>query len=173
MPRITLLDAVERWQRTERAPANAYDWYRRDAHRSGTVSLGGLTMPVVKVGRSWLVEEGDVGRAIEAHYERVAEVRAATTDLDAGILRGRDGGQIETDWGHYTRRDPFHFRWSAYEGGRRRSDGAWYCNTCMTPAATEHNNPECHRCSDWGDCQTDCTLSRVFCPACGSGFVVG
>lgn len=127
--------------------------------------MGGQTIPVAKVGRHWLVEEGDVDSAVEAHHQRVAEERAATVDLDAGTQRGSDGEQVETDWGHYTRRDPFHFGWSAYEAGRRRSGGAWYCNMCMTPAATEHNNPEWYRCSDWGDCRTDCTLSRVFCPA--------
>jgi rubrerythrin len=50
---------------------------------------------------------------------------------------------------------------------RHRSDGTWFCKTCGTPAETEHEKPECHRCSDWSGCGRDCTLSRVYCSKCG------
>ena len=165
---ISLRDAIARWQREERAPANAYEWYRRDAHRSGMVSIGETSIRATKAGGSWLVDEADLDRALVAHRERRAEVRRVTADYKAGVLHGHDGEMLETEWGGYRRRDPFHFAWSDYEVGRRRSDGTWYCSRCMRPASTEHNNPECHTCSDWGSCRNDCTLSRVSCPTCGT-----
>jgi|GEM_PF-4425859 hypothetical protein len=55
---------------------------------------------------------------------------------------------------------------SAYERAKKSSDGEWYCTKCNIPASTEHNNKECHRCSDWGSCERDCTLSKVYCEKC-------
>jgi hypothetical protein len=173
MSKLTLRDAIERWQREPHAPANAYEWYRQGAHHSGHVYLGPLTIPAFKTGGTWFVDDADLSRAISVHRRQRAEVLRATEDLRSGALHGADGEQIETEWGHYTRRDPFHFRWSAYEAGRHRSDGAWYCNTCMRPADTEHSNLECHRCSDWGSCGNDCTLSRIFCATCDASLRFG
>jgi len=45
---------------------------------------------------------------------------------------------------------------------RGKSDGKWYCIKCNIPAETEHEKEECHRCSDWNGCGTDCTLSKIF-----------
>ena len=151
---------------------NAYEWYRRDAHRSGTVFIGKTSIAVSKSGGTWCVEEAELDRAVAADRRRRVDVRRITTDYKSGILHGHDGDTFETEGGGYRRRDPFHFAWSDYEAGRKRSDGTWYCNRCMRPASTEHDNPECHRCSDWGSCGTDCTLSRVLCPTCGTGFSV-
>lgn len=61
---------------------------------------------------------------------------------------------------------------SAYERGRKISDGHWRCNICGKPAAEEHMAEECHRCSDWNGCGGDCTLSRVYCEKCGKEKVV-
>lgn len=41
------------------------------------------------------------------------------------------------------------------------------------PASTENNASECHTCSDWNGCGTDCTLSRVFCAPCGTSLELG
>jgi len=172
VPHISLRDAIERWQREERAPANAYEWYRRDAHRSGTVWIGGTSIPSTKAGGTWIVDETDLDRAVAAHRERRAHVRRITDDYALGVLHGQDGGMLETDWGGYHRRDAFHFAWSDADIARRHGDGTWFCSRCMRAASTEHDNPECHRCSDWSPCGRDCTLSRVFCPACGTGFSV-
>ncbi len=172
MGQISLREAIARWQSEERAPANAYEWYRRDAHRSGTVFIGETSILATKAGGTWMVDEADLNRALAAHRERRAEVRRITADYEAGILHGQDGDTLETEWGGYRRRDPFYFAWSDYEVGRRRSDGTWYCSRCMRPASTEHDNPECHTCSDWGSCRNDCTLSVVFCRSCGTGFSV-
>ena len=51
---------------------------------------------------------------------------------------------------------------------KKDSDGTWICKACGKPAKTEHNNPECHRCSDWYGCNRDCTLSRVYCTTCAT-----
>jgi predicted RNA-binding Zn-ribbon protein involved in translation (DUF1610 family) len=65
------------------------------------------------------------------------EMTQATADLRAGVLRGRNHERVETDWGYYERRDPFHFRYDEHEAMRRRSEGWWYCNSCMVPITQE------------------------------------
>ncbi|MGD0862064.1 MAG: hypothetical protein ABSA21_04820 [Candidatus Limnocylindrales bacterium] len=50
---------------------------------------------------------------------------------------------------------------------RGHSSGSWICAVCNVEAITEHDRAECHRCSDWGGCGRDCTLSRIVCPKCG------
>lgn len=166
MALISLRDAIDRWQGEERATANAYEWYRRDAHRNGTVWIGESVIPASKAGGTWFVDETDLDRALVAHRQHRADVGQITAAFASGVLRGQDGDTLETEWGGYRRRDPFHFAWSDAEVARRRSTGTWYCSRCMRAASTAHDNPECHRCSDWSPCGRDCTLSRVFCPAC-------
>lgn len=172
MQTITLREAVERWSLEDRAPVNAYDWYRRSAARCRTVPFGTVDIPALKPGREWVVDGRELDRAIAAHRQRRAESKQATSDLAAGRLHGRDGDTIETEWGNYRRRDPFHLRQRTDEPPWKGSGETWYCSGCMRPASTEHDNPECHRCSDWGSCGSDCRLSRVFCPTCGPGFEV-
>ena len=167
---VALRDAIGRWQREEATEKNAYDWYRRDAQRLGSVPIGDEDARAFKVGGAWFVSEADLDHAIEAHRTRREDVKRTTADYDAGILHGHDGDEVDMVGGGYLRRDPFHFVWSDYERGLGRSDGTWYCSRCMEPAGTEHNNVECHRCSDWGSCGRDCTLSRVFCIKCDIGF---
>jgi len=169
---ISLRDAIARWQHVERAPVNAYEWYRRAAHRSATVWIGETAIPASKAGGTWFVDESDLDRALAAHRQHRADVIQITADYASGVLHGQDGDTLETEWGGYRRRDLFHFAWSDVEVARKRSDGTWYCSRCLRPASTEHDNPECHRCSDWGSCGSDCTLSRVFCLTCGTGFSV-
>jgi hypothetical protein len=167
---ITLRMAVERWQQEDRVPVNAYDWYRRSALSSRMVSFGRVAIAAHKTGREWVVDEADVDRAIAAHRKHRAEVKQATKDLPAGLLHGHDGDTVEIDWGSYRRRDPFHLLLRTDEPPWKGSGETWYCSACMRPASTEHDNPECHRCSDWGSCGRDCRLSRVFCPTCGTAF---
>jgi hypothetical protein len=58
--RIPLSEAIERYQREPGAAGNAYDWYRRSAQRDNQVSIHGHRIPVVKVGRQWMVEKADL-----------------------------------------------------------------------------------------------------------------
>ena len=147
---MTLREAIERWQHEPGAPANAYDWYRRGAQGSGDVYLGPETIPAYKLGGVWYVEAADLERAVQAHRHERAEAKRAGEELAVGILRGHDGDRIMTDWGYYERRDPFHFRWNAYEAMRRKSDGWWFCNACMRPLRFEYEHGEPSR----GHCET-------------------
>ena len=157
----SLRDAIARYHALDGAPANAYEWYRRDAHRSGTVWIGGLYLPVRKIGRTWHVDEADLERGLAGHRAHVAEVKEATDDYRRGVLHGKSGDQIELEGGGYRRRDPFHFMWSDYEVGRHKSDGSWYCDNCMRPAETESHSYE----TSW---RYERTVTRVFCKTCGT-----
>lgn len=172
MPDMTLREAVERYAAEKRAPANAYQWYRKLAHRTGYAPFGETDVAARKMKGSWFVRSEDLAHALDAHRGYVAGVRQASQDYKRGILHGGDGDSVESEDGGYLRRGSFHFVWSNYEIGRRRSDGTWKCSTCMTPAEADHDRPECHRCSDWGSCGRDCTLSRVYCSNCGVSLVV-
>lgn len=172
MPEITLREAIDLYAAESGAPANAYEWYRRSAHSSGKAFIGETDVSARKHGGAWLVASEDVDAAIEGHRRHIGRRREITEDYERGVLHGQDAETIQTDWGTYRHRGPFHFATSDYEAGRRQSDGTWMCSKCMKAAETEHNRPECHRCSDWGSCGTDCTLSRVFCLTCGTSFVV-
>ncbi len=168
MALIRLSDAVDRYRREEDAPANRYDWYRRAAQRSGSVSIDRVRIPASKVSGAWFVDDDDFERAIRAHRERIAERKAATIDYDNRVLRGDLGDWIDTDWGRYQVRDQFHLAWNRSALPWKSTGGSWRCSSCWQPAETEHNGPECHRCSDWSGCGRDCTLSRVFCAKCGT-----
>lgn len=169
---MTLREAIDRYAAEPGAPANAYEWYRRSAHSMGKAYMGQTYVPVRKQGGVWLVASEDVATAIEGHRRQVGQRRQVTEDYDRGVLHGENGATIRTDWGTYRRRGPFHFARSDYDAGRHHSDGTWMCTNCMNAAGTEHNRPECHTCSDWGDCRSDCRLSRVFCLTCGTSFAV-
>jgi hypothetical protein len=165
---MKLADAVEVFRGEPGSPSNSYQWYRKDAQYRGSVSLGGMSVLVRKISGAWWVEEPDLERALVALRERMAERHAATVDYKNRVLRGAPGGSVETDWGRYTVRGPFHL--NGYSGVPRYKgyDEVWVCSTCWRPTSTEHNREECHSCSDWGGCERDCTLSRVFCSPCGT-----
>jgi len=167
-PRITLAQAVERYRSEPGAASNAYDWYRKQAHRDGEVWLSGVYVAAVKVGNQWTVAVSDVDGAITAHRNQMAEQHQATADYKAHILHGGDGAIVSTDWGGYRVSGAFHFAWNDYKVGTWTSNGVWYCNACFKPAQSEHEREECHTCSDWGGCGRDCTLSRIFCSDCGT-----
>lgn len=165
---IRLSDAVDRYQREEDAPANRYDWYRRAAQRSGSVSIDMVHIPASKISGAWFVDENNFEHAIRAHRDRVAERKAATIDYNNHVMRGNLGDWIDTDWGRYQVRDQFHLAWNRNALPWKSTGESWRCSSCWQPAETENNRPECHRCSDWSGCGRDCTLSRVFCRTCGT-----
>src|SRR5258708_771421 len=61
---IRLSGAVEQYRREERAVSNSYDWYRRQAQRSGEVWIGGETIPARKASGAWFVSEDDLARCV-------------------------------------------------------------------------------------------------------------
>lgn len=60
----------------------------------------------------------------------------------------------------------FELKFEEYEKMRKKGYGIWYCKTCDISAEEEHNKPECHLCTDWSGCNSDCTLSRIYCTKC-------
>lgn len=165
---LTLKEAVRQYKQEERAVSNSYDWYRKRAGKSGKVWMGDINISAVKQNGIWYVNRNDFSRAINSHRESIRCVKQVTEDYENGIIHGKDGDTIKTEWGGYEIHKEFRFAWNDVERYRRRSHGMWYCNICHIPAETEHNNSECHLCSDWGGCGRDCTLSRVYCPKCGA-----
>lgn len=165
---MKLKDAVELFRKERGAPFNSYQWYRRAASRDGTVYFGRVVIPASKERGVWTIKDDDFVRAVASHRLELEKLRQMTEDLRMGIIHGKDGDTILIEGGGYQIRGGFRFQWSTYERVRKKSDGTWYCNSCKTIAKTEHNRNECHICSDWNGCGQDCTLSKVFCPNCGT-----
>lgn len=167
--RISLAEAFEQHRAGGVLPYS-YSSYRKDAHDRGAIMIGETSVPVVKHGRSWTVDAKDfaaaVARAAEARRKQEQARERADSEYEARRLD--PSGYARTTWGGYRVRDGFHFVWSDMDIMRQRSDGGWRCNTCWETASRENNKPECHRCSDWRPCGTDCTLSRIYCETCGT-----
>lgn len=172
--RITLRDALAQ-ARSRGVRLSSYESYRQDAHSRGHILIGGRSIATAKVGGVWTVDAEEFPPAVEAAcVEQALEQRKiAEADSDYETRRLDPSGRARLSWGSYYVRGPFHFISSDYASGRMQSNGGWRCNTCWELASTEHNNPECHRCSDWGPCGADCTLSRVYCGSCGTSLSMG
>ncbi|WFE51231.1 hypothetical protein [Micromonospora sp. WMMD1155] len=142
---------------------NAYSWYRSQAHRGGTVSMGGQRVPVVKVSSRWMISKAGVAQAVEAERRARAEIVQWTADYAAGVLRE---GLVQLTGGRsYTVRGPFHLL--TVPQPIAPADSWWICNSCRQLATTRHDpDRECHRCRDWSPCADDCTLVSVSCPSC-------
>ncbi|MFF0099675.1 hypothetical protein ACFYO8_10110 [Micromonospora sp. NPDC005257] len=148
---------------------NAYSWYRDQAHRDGTVFMGGQRVPVVKVSGRWMISSKDVAQAVEAVRRERTEIAQRTTDYEAGVLHE---GSIELTGGrHYTVRGSFHLL--TVPQPMAPADSWWICNTCRRSAMMQHDpDRECHRCRDWSPCSNDCTLVGVSCPTCGTSLAL-
>jgi hypothetical protein len=171
--RIALAEALERYLLPDGTAAARYESLRKDAARGGNLYLGHKRIEAVKQSGRWMVDAGEFASAVSAvAKEQEAERRAivqADADYDAHKLNPK-GARLS--WGSYYVSGPFHFVSSDYQRIRKRSDGGWICSGCWKQASLEHDNPECHTCSDWNGCGTDCTLSRVFCAPCGTSLSV-
>lgn len=153
----------------ERGIYNSYNWYRQSAKKNGTVHIGDTTIPAFKVKGTWFVDSADFDRAVNTFINKKTEnkehARLMMEDHQKGIFH--PGNVSISDTLRYVNKGDFRLEVNRYLAGRNKSSGTWYCNTCNIPAETEHNNPECHTCSDWGPCGNDCTLSKVYCSRCG------
>lgn len=163
---VSLATGIELWRTEEDAPASSYESYRREARAHERITLGGTAVPVVKLKGTWMVHREDLDRALRNHRANLQELQAIDDDYAARRLRL--GDVITTSWGGYSVRGDFHFVWSRELIARMKSNGTWVCNGCWKPAGTERDRPECYRCSDWSNCGSDCTLSRIFCDRCGT-----
>lgn len=163
---ISLATAIDRYRQEKGAFSNSYEWYRKQAHSDGHISIAGVNIPVSKIRNQWHLREQDLEQAILQHKLALKELRKITEDYHSRILHGNDGAAVHTEWGGYKIKNSFHFVWSDMDKYRKKSDGSWICNLCFELAGLEHNREECHLCADWGGCGRDCTLSRVFCTQC-------
>jgi hypothetical protein len=170
---ITLAEAVDRARARGVVASNSYEWYRKQAATDGEVHIGDQRVLAVKHGRQWVVNEralmDSIASAEAAKQAKEEAGRQADEDFKARKLNPQGS---RTPWGGYSVRGQFHFVWSDVAVWRQKSNGEWVCNGCWKPASTENNKPECHRCSDWGGCGADCTLSRVYCGGCGTSLAV-
>lgn len=173
-PRITLRDALAQAD-SRGVQLSSYESYRQDAHTRGYILIGGRTIATTKVGRSWTVDAEEFAAAIEAActHQAVEQRKIAEADGDYEAHRLDPSGRGRLSWGSYYVHGSFHFVSIDYARMRMRSNGGWRCNTCWEPASTEHNKPECYRCSDWSPCDADCTLSRIYCKNCGTSLSMG
>lgn len=165
---LKLRDAVQLYRKEEKAPSNSYEWYRKSAQQYRRVSMGDTDVPAYKQRGIWYIDDKKFAEAIKRHREAIKHLKQVTADYAKGILYGKDGDVVYTEWGGYEIRGGFRFVWSDYERARMRCDGTWYCNRCNIPAETEHNKEECHLCRAWNGCGRDCTLSMVYCSKCGA-----
>ncbi len=109
------------------------------------------------------------------HRAKVAQQHQDTLDYENRILHS-PGRAI--DWGSYTVHGRYHVihnsHAAAYDAVKHRGayeDGV-ICSTCWEHASREYGPdvPECHTCSDWGGCGSNCTrgpLLSVACKPCG------
>lgn len=178
---IPLKVAYERFRAEPGAASNAYDWYRRDAMRSGVVNFGTRRqftpggragIPASKVGGQWMVDETDFEAAIAEHRAARAELEQITADFNNRILHGEPRATVSTLFGSYTRYVDFHSTCDSHHRPWKESGVAWYCSRCWQLATLAHDKEECHSCADWGGCGRDCTLSEVSCRTCGTAMAV-
>lgn len=163
---ISLASAINHYRQEEGAYSNSYEWYRKQAHSDGHISIAGVNIPVSKIRNQWHLREQDLEQAILQHKLALKELHKVTEDYRSRILHGNDGATVRTEWGGYEIKRSFHFVWNNMDRNRMKNYGSWICNTCFELAELEHNREECHVCADWGGCRNDCRLSRVFCTEC-------
>lgn len=144
---------------------NDYKWYLWNARSFGKIRIGRVDIPTRKEKGHWVLDNSDLIRAIESFKKEKTE-----SEKSSNIFEEK---QPSIDSGGYLNNSNFRLVRNAYDLARKRSDGTWYCNTCYLPAETEHNNTECHTCSDWNGCGNDCTLSRVYCRHCEKELRIG
>lgn len=164
---MKLTEAYDRFQDQQSPPDNAYDWYRRSAKRSGSISFAGVDIPAEKEGGVWVVPDERVEEAVKAHQERQDELDRRLEEVRKGIYEEEEG-TYEFRGGGYRNEGSFRLEWDNLRRARKKSDGTWYCKDCGERAEPLHEKEECHTCQDWGDCGRDCTLSAVICEECGN-----
>ena len=172
--RIKLKTAIESQIQVDRC-FGSYETYRKCANEYGYISIANVRVPTTKEKGTWSVDRVEFERALTLYKNKESEfqnkIQLMREDHQKGIFH--PGKIWITDSKYYVNKGDFRLEVDAYAQARKESDGTWFCNICNILAKTEHNNPECHRCSDWGGCGTDCTLSKVYCIKCGKSMQVG
>lgn len=163
---MKLKKAIELYKQEEKATSNAYEWYRRSAKENCKITISNVDIPTYKENNIWFVDVERFNEAIKEHRRILEQIKKNTEDHKKGIIHGKDGDIICTEWGGCKIHENFRFEWQDYLIAHGKSDGVWYCIECNVIAEKENNKEECHVCNDWGSCGDDCTLSKVYCPKC-------
>jgi hypothetical protein len=152
----------------------SYGTYRKWANECGYISIADVRVPTIKIKGTWYVNRVDFERAMTLYKNRESEfekkAQLMMEDYKKGIFH--PGKIWISNSRYYVNKGDFRLEVDAYSQAVKRSDGSWVCNSCNIPAETEHNNPECHRCSYWDGCGTDCTLSKVYCIECEKELII-
>lgn len=158
----------------ERGINNSYNWYRQQAKNHGSVEIGNTNIPAHKIKGTWFVDSDDFDLAVNDFIRKKAAEKEHARLMMEDFLKGiyHPGKVWISDCSYYENKGDFRLEVDTDQLIRMISNGTWYCNTCNLPAKTEHNNPECHSCADWGGCGSDCTLSRVYCSHCGKSLSI-
>ena len=98
---LKLRDAVQLYRNEEHAPSNSYNWYRKSAQQYGRVSIGDTDAPVYKHTGIWYANGKKFAEAIKRHREAIKRLKQVTADHAKGIIHGKDGDIIHTEWGGY------------------------------------------------------------------------
>lgn len=64
MELLTLKEAVDLYRQEERAASNSYDWYRKQAQRSGNILIGDKDISATKQNGVWYVKKTEFSEAI-------------------------------------------------------------------------------------------------------------
>jgi hypothetical protein len=141
---------------------NDYVWFVWHARNFGKIRIGKVEIKTHKEKGKWFVDDSEMLKAFESFKVANAEEKNRSKLMPENPRKIIPEPKIAD----------FRLVSNIYDVARKRSDGTWYCNTCNLPAETEHNNPECHTCSDWHSCGKDCTLSKVYCLKCGKSLEI-
>lgn len=173
---ITLREAYDRWKHATHH-GNAFNWYLRQAQEGRKPfhfnAPYRTQTSVRKVAGTWMIAIEELENAVQIHCAEKAEIARATNDYKRRILHGKPGDTVQTEWGVYTVYDGLHSTIVSSPDPAWNGTVRWYCSICWEPAETEHNNPECHTCRDWGGCRRDCTFSRASCRKCATSHPPG
>jgi len=174
MGKIVKLNQIVGTYSPEKGIYNSYNYYRDQAKKYGTVNIAGTDIPAHKEKGCWWIDLDEYDRAIKESIKRKDEekerLRLMFQDYQKRIFH--PGRIWISDYRYYENSGDFRLEVDIYQASRKDCDGVWYCNTCNLPAETEHNNPECHTCADWGSCGRDCTLSKVYCSHCKKTLII-
>lgn len=167
---ISLREAIALYQKEDYSSSNSYNWWREIAKRDGEITIENIKFKVFKYKNTWSLDKTSfllgLNQIRENHLENMTKRKLMTSDYENGIIHGMEGESISTDWGGYRISGNFHFYWNTNHIMRSKSNGSWKCNKCMKVAEIENNKPECHLCSDWNGCKSNCTLSKILCRSC-------
>jgi hypothetical protein len=81
MSKLTLREAYDRWRDEPGTPANAYDWYRRQARERGNV----WGAAVRKAGRAWVIDAEEFERALEVARRGASAFRPRPSFRDIAL----------------------------------------------------------------------------------------